>query len=76
MRYAQSGCGWNIKVRSGIHNQCLAEDLDAHNILCHLRPGEIKLVNNMTKDNMTLGYIMGASKDVNVENLTNNGKLY
>lgn len=25
-------CCWNIKVRRGIHNHDLAEDLDSHNI--------------------------------------------
>lgn len=58
-----SGCGLNIKVRCGIHNPHLAEDLDGNNILGRLKSKERHYVNDVTKYNMTLVYIMSALKD-------------
>ncbi|XP_050875735.1 uncharacterized protein LOC127079397 [Lathyrus oleraceus] len=76
MRSASSGSGWKVIVRCGLHNHKLSKDLEARDILGHLKVHEKHFVNDITKYNMTTRYIVAALKDKDPENLTNVTQMY
>lgn len=39
-----NGCGWNIKVRYGIHNYGLVDYLNGHDIRGHPKPKKDRLL--------------------------------
>lgn len=53
-----------------IQNYDLVEGLDGHDVLGRLKPKEREFVNDMTKSNKVLRFIVVALKDMNVGNMT------
>ena len=49
LRFMLSERGWKVTVRCEFHNHILANDLDGHDVLGHLKDQEINFVNDMTK---------------------------
>lgn len=68
-RFVSNGCGWKVMVRFGFHNYKLAKNLDGHDVLGSLKDDETQLVNDITKYDETLMYIIIASEDRDPENL-------
>lgn len=65
-----------LRLGCGFHNHILAKDLDGYDILGRLKDHERKFVNDMTKCNMTLRYIVVALKDRDSKNLTSVTQVY
>lgn len=53
-----------------IQNYDLVEGLEGHDVLGRLKPEEREFVNDMTKSNKVLKFIVVALKDMNVGNMT------
>ncbi|XP_058760449.1 uncharacterized protein LOC131633780 [Vicia villosa] len=76
LRFVQSGIGWKVVVKCGMHNHRLDKDLVGHDILGRLKYDERKFVNDMTKYNMAPRYIVSVLKDKYPENLTSITQIY
>ena len=76
LRSVLSGDGWKVMVRCGMHNHKLDKELVGHDILGRLKEEERKFVNDMTKYNMALWYIIYALKDKHPENFTSITQIY
>ncbi|XP_050895603.1 uncharacterized protein LOC127102248 [Lathyrus oleraceus] len=76
LRSTPSGSGWKVMVRFGFHNHKLSEDLDDHDILDRLKVHERQFVNDVTKYNMVLRYIIYVLKDKDPRNLTSVTQVY
>ncbi|XP_058726885.1 uncharacterized protein LOC131598283 [Vicia villosa] len=76
LRSALSGIGWKVVVRCRMHNHRLDKDMLGHDMLGRLKDDERKVVNDMTKYNMTPRYIASALKDKDPKNLTSITQVY
>lgn len=70
LRYVSGGIGWKVIFRGELHNHKRSKDLEYHDILSRLKDHKRQFVNDMTKYNMILRYIVATLKNKDSENLT------